>query len=49
MPVKVPSITLSFKLHFYHRNQLFNTFSVHTSFQRTLNVTNILKESVTVK
>ena len=41
MPVKVPFVTLSIKLHFYHGNQLFYTFSVHTSFQSTLNVTNI--------
>ena len=26
MPVKVPSITLSINLHFYHKNQLFYTF-----------------------
>ena len=49
MPVKVPSITLSIKLHFNGRNELFYTFSVRTSFQSTLNVTNILKKSVTIK
>ena len=49
MPVKVPSITLSIKLHFYHRNQLFYTFSVHTSFQSTLNLTKIFKKSLTIK
>ena len=49
MPVKVPSVTISMKLHFYHRNQLFYTFSVHTSFQSTLNVKNILKKFVTIK
>ena len=49
MPVKVLVITLSIKLYFYRRNQLYYTFSVHTSFQSTLNVTNILKKSVTIK
>ena len=49
MPVKVPSIALSIKLHLYDRNQLFYTFSVCTSFLNTLNVTNIFKKSATIK
>ena len=49
MSLKVPSVTLYIKLHVYHKNQLFYTFSVHKTFQSTLNVINIFKKRVTIK